>query len=403
MLTSATAMPYWRLSGYYFFFFASLGAILPYWGLYLESLRFDPFQIGCLMAMLHGTKLIAPNVWGWLSDRLQRRMPVIQIAGLFAASCFAFILMDLSFWGIAAVMMGFGFFWNAMLPQFEAVTLSYLDADAHGYSRVRLWGSVGFVFAVLWLGWLIPNWSISALPEVILGLLVAIWAISLTVRDPSVRTSQTQSSSIGQILRQPVVLAFMLVCFLVQMSHGPYYVFFSIYLQDVGYPEVQIGQLWALGVVAEIVLFYGMRHVFRRVALQRVLLVSLILTGLRWLLIAWFADQLWWLLLAQVLHAASFGAFHVVAIQIVHHHFRGQNQGRGQALYSSVSFGAGGMVGSLYSGVLWQALGPAWVFGLAAALAVIATWIAWRWAVAVPASDGPLGQSELTPMEPERL
>ncbi|NNF97645.1 MAG: MFS transporter, partial [Halobacteria archaeon] len=61
-------MPYWRLSGFYFFYFASLGALLPYWGLYLKSQGYDITAIGDLMAIIMATKIISPNIWGWIAD-----------------------------------------------------------------------------------------------------------------------------------------------------------------------------------------------------------------------------------------------------------------------------------------------------------------------------------------------
>lgn len=381
-MSQTDTAPYWRLSGFYFFFFASLGALLPYWSLYLQSLEFSPLQIGWLMALLHGTKLVAPNVWGWLADRSGRRMPVIQWGAGLALVCFCVIFLDQSFWLVAAVMLGFGFFWNAMLPQFEAVTFTFLGRNTNGYSRIRLWGSVGFVLTVLVLGWYLDRIGIGQLPLVFVALLAGIWLISLSVSEPESRQTDRVRGSILGILRQPPVLVFLIVCLLLQMSHGPYYVFFSIYLEDHGYSKPHIGQLWALGVVAEIVLFYWMQHIVSRVSLQAILMFSLGLTSLRWLLTAWGVDYLAVLLLAQLLHAASFGAFHVAAIHLVHYYFRGEFQGRGQALYSSISFGAGGMLGSLYSGYLWQDIGPKWVYSIAALTSLAAAGLIWKWPVA---------------------
>jgi PPP family 3-phenylpropionic acid transporter len=78
------------------------------------------------------------------------------------------------------------------------------------------------------------------------------------------------------------------------------------------------------------------------------------------------------------LHAATFGTFHASAIHLVHHYFRGRLQGRGQALYSSVSFGAGGAMGSLASGYAWESLGPFHTFVIATVFAVIGAWVAWQ-------------------------
>lgn len=326
-------------------------------------------------------------------------MPIIQTAGALSALCFSAIYLGESFGLIAAVMIGFGFFWNAMLPQFEAVTFSYLGSKTAGYSRIRLWGSVGFVAMVVVLGWGLSYLGIDQLPLVLLLLLTCIWVVSLTLSDPVRQASKPHSESLLGVVRRPVVIVFLLVCLLLQMSHGPYYVFFSIYLDTQGYSKPEIGQLWALGVVAEIVLFYWMQHLVSRVSLQLILLMSLGLTVIRWLMIGWLVNSLPALLFAQLLHAASFGAFHVVAIHLVHHYFHGQHQGRGQALYSSISFGAGGMLGSLFSGYLWQDLGPSWAYSFAGLLSLLATWLAWKWSIAQSIQLDALSPVEINPQE----
>ena len=150
-------MPYWRLSGFYFFYFASLGAMLPFWGLYLQDRGYSPAEIGELMAVIMVTKLIAPNIWGWIADHTGRRMPIVRLASLFSVICFIGVFFVEGYWALALVMMLFSFFWNASLPQFEAVTMSYLHERIQHYSRIRLWGSVGFILAVLALGFMLEH------------------------------------------------------------------------------------------------------------------------------------------------------------------------------------------------------------------------------------------------------
>jgi len=122
-----------------------------------------------------------------------------------------------------------------------------------------------------------------------------------------------------------------------------------------------------------------MHHLLGRFGARRVLIASLVLAAMRWWLIGNFADSLALLLIAQLLHAATFGTFHAAGIHLVNHYFRGRHKGRGQALYSSVSFGAGGAVGSLASGYAWQGLGPAMSYGAAGIVALLGALVAWRW------------------------
>ncbi|MDX1251687.1 MAG: MFS transporter [Gammaproteobacteria bacterium] len=371
-------MPYWRLSAFYFFFFSSLGAMLPYWGLYLESLGFTPQRIGELMALLMATKIVSPNVWGWIADHTGRRMAIVRLGSLLAAVCFSGVLFGSGYWWLALVMVAFSFFWNATLPQFEATTFTHLGEHTHRYSTIRLWGSIGFIVAVAALGPLFQRVGVGLLPWILLGLMASIWLVSLLVPERLVPPHAQEHQPLREVLRRPEVMALLVVCFLMQASHGPYYTFYSIYLEDHGYSRSAIGQLWALGVIAEVGVFLVMHRLAPRTGLRTLFLASMGLTALRWALIGLYVDKLPVMIFAQTLHAASFGIYHAVAIQLVHKYFTGRHQGRGQALYSSLSFGAGGAVGSLYSGYVWGAASPTAAYCAAALIAAAAFLVAWR-------------------------
>jgi PPP family 3-phenylpropionic acid transporter len=361
-----------RLSGFYLLYFATLGVVLPYWSLYLQSLGFGPLQIGELIAINQATKVAAPNLWGWIADHTGQRIAIVRLACLATPICFlgVFLAAD-SFSGLAMVMLGFSFFWNAALPQFEVITLNHLEKEIHRYSRIRLWGSVGFVVTAVLVGTLIQRWGVSMVPAVLLSLFVALWLNSLTVPEKAAAYRYVKDESFSQVLFQPRVLVLLLICFVAQASHGPYYAFFSIYLEALGYSRSLIGGLWSLGVVAEVGIFLLVPRLLPNFGAQRLMLASLLLTTLRWLLIGGFAADLPLLLFAQTLHAFSFGMYHAVAIYLIHHFFTGPHQGRGQALYSSLSFGAGGALGSLAAGYLWSVLGPEQTYFLAAGLSAM--------------------------------
>ena len=170
-----------------------------------------------------------------------------------------------------------------------------------------------------------------------------------------------------------------MVYLLLQLAHGPYYVFYSIYLNQFNYTATIIGLLWALGVGAEVLLFVFMKQILQRVSLRRILLTSILLSICRWLMIAFFVESLSCMVIAQLLHAATFGASHIVAIHLVHQYFGEHHQGKGQALYSSMSFGLGGMIGSLYSGYFWDLYGSWFVYSMAAVSCFIAYIVAYIW------------------------
>ncbi|MCP3871495.1 MAG: MFS transporter [Gammaproteobacteria bacterium] len=374
-------MPYWRLSSFYFCYFAALGSLIPFWALYLKQLGFDAVAIGELMAIPMATKFIAPYVWGWLGDHLGHRMTIVRMGSLLTSLIFLGVFWLNGFWELGLAMALFSFFWNAVLPQFEVVTLCYLGSGVARYARIRVWGSVGFILTVSLLGVAVDQKGPAIVLPVLLGIYLSIWLSSLLIRDPDSPSPIEGQSSIVALLIRPEVIAFFFVCFLMQAGHGAYYTFFSIYMEEAGYSKTVIGQFWALGVVAEVIVFLFMHRLLQRFGARKVLIVSLLMAALRWLLIGVFPQVLGLLLFAQILHAATFGTFHASAIHLVHHYFTGRHQGRGQALYSSLSFGAGGAVGSLYSGFLWIEAGPTVVFTVAALVSMLAVVITWFWVV----------------------
>ncbi len=370
---------YWRLSGFYFFYFASLGALIPFWALYLKHLGFAPRAIGELMAVIMATKIISPNVWGWIADRTGRRMAIVRMGTLLAVVCFAGIYLGHAYWWIVVVMAAFSFFWNAALPQFEATTFTHLGERTHQYSAIRLWGSVGFILTAGMLGTVLERYGPDLLPGVVLVLFAGIWVMSLAVPERAAGHLHLDHEPLARVLRRPEVLALIVVVFLMQAGHGPYYTFYTIYMEDHGYTRTVIGGLWALGVVAEVGVFLVMHRLVPRFGLWRMLLFSLAAAVLRWLMVGFLVDSFPAMVAAQLLHAATFGVYHAAAIQFVHRFFTGRHQGRGQALYSSMSFGAGGAFGSLVSGYTWDSLGTTTTYVLASTVSAAAFVLAWRY------------------------
>lgn len=372
-------LPYWRLSVYYLFYFGALGVLVPYWGLFLQFRGFDALAIGQLMAILMGTKIVAPMVWGHLVDTSGKRMPLVRLASLITVLVFGLCFVASGFWTMAFAMVLFSFFWNASLPQLEAVTFNHLGSRVVRYARIRLWGSVGFILVVGILGLQLERAPLSVVPVWVGVLFVGILLSTLWIPDSAPARATHQSPSLKGLLGRAEVQAFFAACFLMQLGHGPYYAFYSIHLEAAGYSSTAVGVLWAWGVIAEVGVFIVMHRLLLRFGARRVLLASLGIAVVRWIIIGAFVDLVLVQVVAQAMHAATFGTFHAAAIHLVHHYFPGRTQGRGQALYNSLSFGAGGALGSLLGGMLWDGPGPVAAFGLSTAAAVLGWLAVWGW------------------------
>jgi PPP family 3-phenylpropionic acid transporter len=254
------------------------------------------------------------------------------------------------------------------MPLVEAITLAALRDRIEGYGAIRLWGSVGFIAAVLGVGWLLDRIAIANLLWLLLLPLVATLALALTLRDAPGRSAAAAERFLPHALR-PEVVALLGANLLMNLAHGPLYAFYSIYLDAAGYSKTAIGALWSLGVLAEIAVFLAAPWWMRRFGARQVLVTCFALAVVRFALIGWGVGSPTLLVVAQLAHAATFGACHVASVALMNRWFAGARQVRGQALYMSVAFGVGGFLGAAASGVAWDTIGPAWTFTAASAAA----------------------------------
>lgn len=372
-----SAVPYRRLAGFYFFYFAYLGAFAPFFSLYLKAVEMSAVQIGVLMALPQLTRIMAPHLWGWLADHGPSRLRVVRLTGIAGLLCFLGVFAGTGFALLFAVLFTMTFFWSAALPLMEATTLSHLGEEMARYGRIRVWGSVGFIAAVVLVGYLLDWFDVSVLPWVVLAMMIGMLTLSWQIPEAVLPPHAVDQLSIWHVIRKPEVIALVVASALMAAAHGPYYTFYSIHLVNHGYSKGLTGWLWAVGVICEIAIFVWMPHLYRAFTLRQILIASFGLAVVRFLAIGWGASSLIVLLLAQALHAATFGSFHAAAIGVVHRLFRGRHQARGQAIYGSLSFGLGGTIGALASGYGWDYLGPGFTFSLAAACALAGMAVLW--------------------------
>lgn len=373
------ALPYWRLSGYYFFYFAFIGAFSPYFGLHLQSLGFSAWDIGLVMSQMQLMRLLGPNLWGWWADRGQRRVPIVQLAGVVSLLGFTAFFWSRTLPGMLLAMAVLAFFWSAALPLIETLTFDHLREARARYSRIRVWGSIGFILAVLGTGALLDRLSTNSVLWVCWSLLAGIIALAFALPEASTAVHAHEKVSLGDILRRRPVQALLASGLAMAAAHGAFYVFYSIHLTNLGYSKTEVGLLWSLGVLAEIGVFMVMVQLVKRYSLRAILLLSLGAAVIRFVLIGWWADWILIAVAAQLLHGLTFGAHHAASIAVVNHCFPGNAQGRGQALYSSLSFGAGGLLGGLLSGRLWEMLGAGWVYTLSSVFALLGFVIVAAW------------------------
>jgi PPP family 3-phenylpropionic acid transporter len=368
-----------RLGAYYFVYFTYVGAFVPYFSLWLAAQGYGAAQIAFVLAMPQMARIFAPALWGWLADHTGRQREIVILSAFAVAAGFASLFVVHGAVEMALALFLMSVFSAGAMPLVEATTLAALRGGAGNYGPIRRWGSIGFILAVLGTGvWLDRAGVGQVLPIVFaLALLVCIAAFGIPAGTP--HEAERGGERILAVLWRAEVLALIAAGMCMAVAHGALYAFYSIFLEDAGYSKSVIGALWTLGVVAEVVVFLRLPHLMRRFSLRVLLIASFGCAAVRFLAIGWGVEWIVLLAAAQLLHAATFGAYHAASIAAVHRLFPGRIAGRGQALFSSLSYGLGGAIGTLLAGWSWLALGPSSSFAVSALFAAGgALLVAWK-------------------------
>lgn len=362
-----------RLAAFYFAYFAFIAASVAYFPLYLSSRGLDAAGIALVLAMPQVARVVAPAGWGWLADRTGAHRAIVAFSCAAIAGTFALLPYLEGLVLIAAAVALMSVLSAGALPLVEAMALGALAGNPGRYGPIRLWGSISFILVVLAGGAWLDFKPVGALPAALAVMALVALVASLGLPRGAVRVAQHDASS-----KPSGAVRFLLAAgFCNAAAHGVLYAFLTLHLQALGYSGTAIGAFWALGVVAEIGVFLFLPALFRRFSLPAILTASLLCVFLRFLAIAWLADLVAVLVMAQLLHAATFGSFHAASVAAVHRLFPASTQAFGQTLFSSVAYGAGGAAGALMGGWSWQTMGPAAAFSLAAFTGLVGSYFAY--------------------------
>ena len=351
-----------RLSAFYFAHFFHGGGFIAYFPLYLAWRGFGAVEIAWILALPQIARTFAPAAWGWIADQREARRGVVVLSCAAAAGGFLALPFVESFAGVALVIGLASLLSAGGLPLVEAITLGALAGQPGRYGPIRLGGSVGFIGAVLAGGAWLEVQPVRLLPWALLAFALIALAAALSLPRQRLHAHARRA----KLAFTPAVRTLLGAGFCMALAHGTLYAFLTLHLERAGHSSTMIGLLWTLGVLAEIAVFLYLPALFRRYSLSGIISASFACAVIRFLALAWFPGALGLVFVAQLLHAATFGAFHAASVAAVHRVFPEAAQARGQTLFSSVSYGAGGAAGVLGAGWLWEAAGPGFAFTLSA-------------------------------------
>ena len=355
-----------RLASYYFAYFCYMGAFGIYFPLWLSERGYSPSEIAAVLALPQLLRIFAPQAWAWLAERCGASRQIVVLSSALATAVCALLSLSSNLAEVFLAVGLMGILTSGVLPLVEATTLAVLAGRSGRYGPVRLWGSIGFIASMLGVGALLDYQPITVLIPVVVGLMSLAVAAAFGLPALRPRPADAVRTDWRDTLKQPGTIALFGACFCMMVAHGALFSFYTLHLVGYGYSKSVIGLLWTLGVVAEITAFACLPWLFQRYSYRTVMLMSFAAATVRFTAIGWGASTIALLAAAQLLHAFTFGTYHMASVALVHRLFPGPLEIRGQALYASLSYGLGGVCGGLLAGWTWQAAGAEATFTLSA-------------------------------------
>lgn len=363
----------WPLFNFYFFFCAMIGVFMPYMSVYFKSIGFNGTQTGQLLSLVTLSTIVAPHFWGWLTNKLglpKRALQIAVIGACVMAICMNFVATYQAFWWI---MLLYAVFFSALTPLSDTLTLRSIRNLNVPYTRIRVGGSIGFIVAVTFAGYLIESFGpVVILPSLTVFLLIAVLTSFYIYEQPINTNIKKNKGDFVNLIKNKEVIFFLILAFLSFMAHAPFNVFFAVHLTNAGFSGDQVGLLIAFGVLVEIFVFIFLGNFFAKLNVVYLIGFCFISGIVRWYLIAWYADNVLIALFTQLLHCITFATFHMVSIAQINRLFPEQYAAQGQAMYSGFAIGLGGGVGMVSSGYLWDWFGGEWTFAAASIVSLVA-------------------------------
>ncbi|SDU45357.1 MFS transporter [Desulfobacula phenolica] len=358
----------------YFIYFGVMGIFLPYFNLYCHHLGFSSFEIGSLSALRTAITIVFSIGWSIVADRYAWRKPIYVLFNFLSAAIWVFFLYIKDFSGMVIVTIFHTIFFAPLIAFIEAFAMDELGSgggDKNRYGRIRAWGSVSFILVVAILGKISDFFSVNIIVALILAgyTIQAIFSIPM----PQAKARGERFHARVREILNARTLIFLTCSFLMIFSHGTYYGFYSIHLDKLGYGTFFIGATWAVASIAEIVIMINSGRILKYVSLENVLFFSFLAATVRWCLL-WRATTVSEIMIAQVLHAFTYGTFHIASILYMDLLSTGETRTLGQAVNNAVSYGLGMMAGFLLNGYLYEAYG-ALLFLMSACVSLVGAFV----------------------------
>jgi PPP family 3-phenylpropionic acid transporter len=347
-----------RLSLFYTAYFLVIGIQLPFWPLWLESRGLTAAEIGVVLSVALWVRIVTIPVAGVVVDRTgSRRGALIALSGSSLAASLAYLPAG-GFWPILLVTVLVSACFSPVMNLGDNLTLLIARANRLDYGRMRLWGSISFIAAASLGGVMAARSGPEAVLYLLIGGMVLTAASSCLLPKPPPKPVASATAGPGRVavlMGDPAFLLFLAAAAAIQSSHAVYYAFGTLHWRGLGHSEAVIGWLWAEGVIAEILLFAFGSALGARLSPARLLMVAGFGALVRWTGTA-MAETVPALALLQVLHALTFGAAHLAAMQYIARAIPVERSATAQALYGALATGMCTALAMMLAGAAYDRL-----------------------------------------------
>ena len=331
------------LALFYLFYFSLVGVYVIFMPKVLLSFGYSKAEIGIIYSAAPFMRFLIPFVFRRYIS-LNHNIFLISLLLILAGSIIFLGTVE-NFRNYLIANLLFGAAMGISLPYVETISLHKLSKSRYG--KIRLYGSIGFTAIALWLGKVLTG-SYEALYYLIaVSSLTLLSGAMVAYMDRNARMDTLEENRSFSLLRYPW---FWLSVFLMQLSFGGFYSFFTIYETAHGVSLETTSWLWSFGVVCEIAMLYFQGPLLQR-NLLTILKAATLITAIRWIMLYLFADSLTLTFASQSLHAISFALYHTAAISYV---FTLYTQKKlAQQFFLGIAFGLGGSMGALLAGQIY--------------------------------------------------
>ena len=374
------------LSSNYFLQFLVTGTFLPFWMVYLTSVKnLSVLEASSIFSMLYFARVISGI---FLSPYLIKKynlnitMKLSVASGLILAISYGFTNEKIL---LGIITFLFGLIYFMISPLVEGLASLFLREENIDYGKARTYGSLGYTVVGIFIGGVLGYVGNGALYYILI-FLVALYLVFMFLPQPKLvknlnldnnSNSDKKESLYGWVLKDRNAILLIVTIFLYQLSHTAYNNYNAIYLESMNISAKWLsGVILNISVIAEIIFFIFSKRLVDKIKPKNLLVFAGVCAVIRWAALATF-HNIYVFTVMQTFHAITFAVAHIAFILMLNRDYNNKEIIDMQNLYTAICFQLSMAIGLYIMGALWD-ISTSYVFYASAIIAAIGTVVAIR-------------------------